>query len=69
VSDENALYAFVSYNGYVDPDRNASYAPVHWDARFAEVRKLAGIIDPAAFAEPDVPRGAEMNKSVLKERR
>lgn len=32
-------------------DRNASYAPVRWDDRYAEVRHISSRTDPAAFAD------------------
>ncbi|MGI8328767.1 arabinofuranosyltransferase [Actinomadura scrupuli] len=51
LSYDDQLFAFYPWPGYIGVDRNASGAPARWDDRFAELRKLAGTTDPAAFAQ------------------
>ena len=51
LSDSDALFAFLPWNGYMDVDRDASLGPVRWDDRFGELMKLTKISDPAAFAQ------------------
>lgn len=38
---DEQLFAFLPWKGYLGVDRDASYAPVRWDARFAEVYRLS----------------------------
>jgi hypothetical protein len=51
LSYDEQLFAFLPWRGYIGVDRNASYGPVRWDDRYAELTKLAKITDPAAFAQ------------------
>lgn len=50
LSDNDALLAFLPWNGYMDVDRNASLGPVRWDDRFAELMRLTRTHAPADFA-------------------
>lgn len=51
LSRDQTLFGYVPWNSYLDTDRTASYGPVHWDERYAELLKLAKMTDPAAFAQ------------------
>ncbi|MBC6464776.1 arabinofuranosyltransferase [Actinomadura alba] len=51
LSYDEELFAFLPWRGYIGTDRNASYGPVRWDDRYAELTELAKITDPAAFAQ------------------
>jgi hypothetical protein len=50
LSDDDKLFAYLPWNGYMDVDRNASYGPVRWDERFADLMRLTRTADPATFA-------------------
>ena len=41
LSYDEQLFAFLPWRGYLGVDRDASYGPVRWDARFAEVDRLS----------------------------
>jgi hypothetical protein len=51
LSDNEELFTYLPWNGYIGTDRGSSYGPVKWDARFAELNRLAAIKDPAQFAQ------------------
>jgi hypothetical protein len=44
------LFAYVKWPGYIAVTRSAAGIDTNWPARYAALRKLAGITDPAAFA-------------------
>jgi 4-amino-4-deoxy-L-arabinose transferase-like glycosyltransferase len=50
LSCDEQLFAFLPWRGYIAVDRGSAFAPSRWDDRFAELRRLAAISDPAAFA-------------------
>ncbi|MBC6458745.1 arabinofuranosyltransferase [Actinomadura sp. HBU206391] len=51
LSYDEQLFAFLPWRGYMGVERIASYGPVRWDDRYAEVTRLSKITDPAAFAQ------------------
>jgi len=48
LSVDDRLYAYLPWPGYLSTDRIGLF--IKWDERYAELRRLAGIDDPAAFA-------------------
>jgi hypothetical protein len=51
LSYSEQLYVFLPWNGYEPTAMSATAATVHWFSRFKELRQLAKIQDPAAFAQ------------------
>lgn len=47
---DQRLFAFTTYYGYTAVDRLSANSLTLWDARTAEIKKLAKITDPAQFA-------------------
>lgn len=50
LSDQAGLFVYVSWPGYIDVNEGAAGAETNWPARFAALRRLSRITDPAAFA-------------------
>ncbi|HEY7261989.1 MAG TPA: hypothetical protein VH589_10950, partial [Trebonia sp.] len=50
LSASEQLFPFVSWPGYIAVARSAAGIDTNWPARYAALRKLASITDPAAFA-------------------
>lgn len=50
LSYDQRLFAFTDYYGYISTDRVSSNTLMRWDERAAELRRLAAITDPTAFA-------------------
>ncbi|MEV0397435.1 arabinofuranosyltransferase [Polymorphospora rubra] len=50
LSVDDRLWSYLPWPGYLENDRTASSSLVHWDDRFAELRRVADTTDPAAFA-------------------
>jgi hypothetical protein len=50
LSASEQLFPFVSWPGYIAVTRSAAGIDTNWPARYAALRKLASITDPAAFA-------------------
>jgi hypothetical protein len=51
LSYDQQLFAFLPWRGYVAVDRGSASGPSRWDDRYAELTRLSGITDPAAFAQ------------------
>jgi hypothetical protein len=49
LSASEHLFAFVNWPGYIGVDRTAAGIDTDWPARYAALRKLSGVTDPAAF--------------------
>lgn len=50
LSTDERLFGYLPWYGYLGVDRTASSALVRWDSREAELRRLAAVADPTAFA-------------------
>ncbi|MFK3981449.1 arabinofuranosyltransferase [Micromonospora sp. NPDC050397] len=50
IATDDRVFSFLPWPGFIDNDRTAGSTLSRWDDRFAEVQKLAGTKDPAAFA-------------------
>jgi Arabinofuranosyltransferase N terminal len=51
LSYSERLFAYLPWPGYIAVDRTAAASTSNWDDRYAAVRRLAAIRDPAAFAQ------------------
>ena len=51
LSYSERLFAYLPWPGYVAVSRTAAASTSHWDDRYAAVRRLAAVRDPAAFAQ------------------
>ncbi|REE96543.1 arabinofuranosyltransferase [Thermomonospora umbrina] len=51
LSYDEQLYSFLPWKGYVSQMRTAAAAPARFDERYAEVRRLAAVVDARRFAE------------------
>jgi hypothetical protein len=49
LSPDERLYSYLAWPGYMGTDRTSAHTLARWDDRRAEVRRIAGITDPAAF--------------------
>jgi hypothetical protein len=50
LSYHESFYVYLPWPGYLPVDRGASANGVHWDDRFAELKRLAQTRDPAEFS-------------------
>ena len=50
LSDSEQLFAYVSWPGYIAVARGAAGIDTNWPARYAALRKLSQVTDPAGFA-------------------
>lgn len=50
LSPDERLFAFLPWPGYLGTSRMSANSLVRWDDRAAELRQLAAVADPAAFA-------------------
>jgi hypothetical protein len=50
LSYDQRLYSYRDWRDWLPPDRTAASALVRWDARYAELQRLAAIEDPQQFA-------------------
>jgi hypothetical protein len=50
LSASEQLFAFVNWPGYIAVNKPAAGIDTDWPARYAALRQLSGITDPAAFA-------------------
>ena len=50
LSASEHLFAFVKWPGYIGVTRSAAGIDTDWPARYAALRKLSRVTDPAAFA-------------------
>lgn len=48
---DQRLFAFLPWYGYTATDRVSANSLLRWDDRYAELQKLAGVTDPAQFAQ------------------
>jgi hypothetical protein len=50
LSASEQLFPYVNWPGYIGVTRTAAGIDTNWTARYAALRKLSGVTDPAAFA-------------------
>jgi hypothetical protein len=50
LSSSEQLFAYAKWPGYIAVNRPAAGIDTNWPARYAALRKLSGVTDPAAFA-------------------
>jgi hypothetical protein len=50
LSASEQLFPYVNWPGYIGVTRTAAGIDTNWSARYAALRKLSGVTDPAAFA-------------------
>ena len=50
LSDSENLFAFVNWPGYIAVNMGAAGTNTNWPARYAALRQLSQVTDPAAFA-------------------
>lgn len=50
LANDQRLFSFLPYYGYIPPDRLSANTVVRWDDRAAEIARLARITDPGEFA-------------------
>jgi hypothetical protein len=51
LATDERLYAYLPWPGYLGLSQSGTGSLVHWQERYAEVKKLAGTSDPAQFAD------------------
>jgi hypothetical protein len=69
VSVDERFFSYYPYPGYIAVERGAANTWTHWDERFAELRRLAGIKDPAEFARAaENTRFGEIDVFILRAR-